>query len=84
MKNLLHGTLLVVLSATMRRQLTIAEQIRGTRRALASPKCPEHLRASLRRHLQALQQRFEREKGAARRARGRGKKILSLRDWLGF
>lgn len=38
----------------MRHKLTVAEQIRGTEKAIANPKTPAHLKPSLRKRLAVL------------------------------
>jgi hypothetical protein len=66
-----------------RRVLTIEEQIRGLRRAIASPRTPLHLRKSLEKRREELARKLE----FRHRTRKRGamqKRAPGLLDWLGL
>ena len=58
--------------------LTIREQIRGVRGAIASPRTPDQLKRSLLGHLRKLEANTPRK---SRRPRGRAQKRAGLLDW---
>jgi hypothetical protein len=66
-----------------RHVLTLEEQLRGLRAAIASPRTPNHLRKALRDRLSILEKKFDRQKQRDS-ARRKGKRKAGLMDWLGL
>lgn len=77
------ATLVEGLDMPNRHVLTVAEQIRGVRAAIASPRTPESLRRSLRERLVVLQQKLEAQERRFKQKR-RAKSRPGLLDWLGL
>ena len=68
-----------------RHVLTVEEQLRGLRRAIASPRTPPHLRKSLERRQKELAGILERRQRQALERKSRSKKRPpGLLDWLGL
>jgi hypothetical protein len=65
-----------------RHVLTPAEQLRGIRAAIASPRTPLHLRSALRDHMEVLQNRINRQQRWKPAIQKRSKRKWSLLDWL--
>jgi hypothetical protein len=66
-----------------RHVLTVEEQLRGLRAAIASPRTPNHLRKALRGRLTILQKEFDRQQQRDS-AKKKSKRKAGLMDWLGL
>jgi hypothetical protein len=64
-----------------RHALTLEEQIKGIRKAIASPRTPEQLRRPLRERLALLARKLDRQKKGPKRS---GRNRAGLLDWLGL
>jgi len=67
----------------MRHVLTAEEQLRGIRKAIVSPKLPEHLRKSLIKRRDELVRKLDAKQVREKKPRV-GRKPPGLLDWLGF
>jgi hypothetical protein len=67
-----------------RHALTLEEQLRGVRAAIASPRTPPGLRKGLRERLSALEQKFDRQQQKQKALSHKRKKPVGLLDWLGL
>jgi len=65
-----------------RHVLTLPEQIRGLRAAIASPRTPPQLRSALKDRIAALQTKLEQQNN--RRANPRNRRKPGLLDFLGL
>jgi hypothetical protein len=66
-----------------RHVLTVEEQIRGLRRAIASPRTPPHLKKYLEQRREALAEKLDHQR-RSRMQRPKSKRPPGLLDWLGL
>jgi hypothetical protein len=64
-----------------RHALTLEEQIKGIRAAIASPRTPDQLRRALRGRLALFENKLDRQK---KRPKVAGRNRAGLLDWLGL
>lgn len=67
-----------------RHVLSLEEQLKGLRKAIASPRTPGQLRKALRERLSVLEQKFNRQEQRRKALAERRDKRLGLLDWLGL
>jgi hypothetical protein len=67
-----------------RHVLSLEEQLRGLRAAIASPRTPQALRKGLRERLLVLERKFDRQQQREKLVSQRRKGPAGLLDWLGL